>query len=109
MGLVGKAKRVRIYLSEGTKIGHQAAHLALLELLRHERAHGATVVRAFEGFGATGHVHVAHLVDVAADLPIVLEWIDAAEEVERLLPRIESLLPRGMVTVDDTDIVLRKP
>jgi PII-like signaling protein len=109
MGLSGRAKRVRIYLSESVKIGHQAAHLALLQLLRHERAHGATVVRAFEGFGAAGQVHVSHLIDVAADLPIVLEWIDAPEEVERLLPRIEGLLPKGMITVDDTEIVVRKP
>ncbi len=105
---VGKAKRVRMYLAESTRIGHQPAYVAIVELLRKEGAHGATVFRAIEGFGATGHVHVAHLVDVA-DVPVLLEWIDTAAEVARLLPRVEALLTHGFVTVDDTEIVLRKP
>ncbi len=108
MGLVGKVRRVRVYLSESVKVGHQPAYLAIVELLRKEGAHGATVFRAIEGFGATGHVHVAHLLDVA-DVPVLLEWIDTPEEVARLLPRVEALLSHGFVTVDETEIVLRRP
>lgn len=108
MAFLGKAKRVRMYLSEATKVGHQPAYLAIVELLRREKAHGATVFRAIEGFGSTGHVHVAHLVDVA-DVPVLLEWIDTPEQVARLLPRVETMLTHGVITVDETEIVFRRP
>jgi CBS domain-containing protein len=108
MDLVGKAKRVRIYLSAGEKIGHHAAWLAMLEYLRRENAQGATLLRGASGFGATGHIHTPHLVDVAQDLPVVLEWIDARETVERLLPRLKEMISRGLITVEDTEIVFHR-
>jgi PII-like signaling protein len=105
MGVVGPAKRVRVYVTERVKVGHQSASIALLQLLRAEGAHGATVFRGNAGFGPAGHLHVSHLVDVAQDLPIIVEWIDVPEVVERLLPRIVALVPRGLVTVEATEIV----
>ncbi len=109
MDLVGNAKRVRIYVSEGGKAGHKSAWMAILELLRRENAQGATLVRGVSGFGSAGRIHTPHLVDVAQDLPVVVEWIDTAEAVERLLPRVKDLVPRGLVTVDDTEVVLHRP
>ena len=109
MDLVGKAKRVRIYVNEGDKVGHQPAPMAVLEYLRRENAQGATVIRAVSGFGSTGHIHVPHLVDVAQDLPIIVEWIDGPEIVERLIPRVKQMIPRGLITVDDTEIILHQP
>lgn len=109
MQIVGKAKRVRIYINEDDKVGAKPLHFALLELLRKENAQGATVLRASEGFGAGGQIHVSHLVDVAAHLPVIVEWIDTPEQVERLAPRIRELVRHGLVTVDDTDVLLSEP
>jgi PII-like signaling protein len=105
MSALGEAKRVRVYLTENAKVGHQSAAIALLQLLRREGAHGATVFRGNAGFGPAGHLHVSHLVDVAQDLPILVEWVDVADVVDRLLPRVLELVPRGLVTVDATEIV----
>ncbi|HEX9051225.1 MAG TPA: DUF190 domain-containing protein [Anaeromyxobacter sp.] len=105
----GRAKRVRIYINEDDKVGSKPLHLVILELLRQENAQGATVVRAVEGFGAGGRIHVSHLVDVAARLPVVVEWIDTPEQVERLAPRVRALVRHGLVTVDDTDVLLYEP
>ncbi len=109
MDLVGRAKRVRIYVNEGDRIRSVPADQALVEFLRRENAQGATVLRGVEGFGATGEIHVSHLADIARKLPLVVEWIDAAERVERLLPRVKEMVPRGLITVDDTEIVLYEP
>lgn len=103
------AKRVRIYVNEGDKIGHRPAPMALLEWLRRESAQGATVFRASAGFGAAGAIHVPHLVDVAQDLPVLVEWIDSPEQVERLLPRLKQIVPRGLVTIEDVEIVMHEP
>lgn len=109
MDEVGKAKRVRIYLNEDDRIGRMSAPQVLVEFLRRENAQGATVLRGVEGFGATGEIHVSHLPEIARKLPIIVEWIDVAERVERLLPRLKEMVPRGLVTIDDTEIVLCEP
>jgi len=109
MDLVGKAKRVRIYLNEDDRVGRTWAPEAILGFLRGEEAQGATVFRGIEGFGATGVVHVSHLADVAQKLPIVVEWIDRPERVERLLPALKGMVPHGFITLDETEIVLFEP
>lgn len=109
MDLVGKAKRVRIYMNEGDKVRHMPASLAIVEYLRRENAQGATILRAVSGFGSAGQIHVSHLVDVAQDLPIIVEWIDAPDVVERLIARVKEMVPRGLMTIDDTEILLHQP
>ncbi|HVN30974.1 MAG TPA: DUF190 domain-containing protein [Thermoanaerobaculaceae bacterium] len=109
MDLVGKAKRVRIYFSEGDRIGRASAAASVVEFLRKENALGATVSRGVEGFGAAGKLHVSNLADIAQDLPIIVEWVDFPEPVTRLLPRILKMVPRSLVTADDTEIVLYEP
>lgn len=99
------ARRVRVYLGEDDRHGGRPAHLALLELLRDEGASGATAFRALEGFGPSGDLHVPHLVDVVSHLPLVVEWIDAPDRVERLLPRVREIARHALVTVDETEIV----
>ncbi|HTS81161.1 MAG TPA: DUF190 domain-containing protein [Myxococcaceae bacterium] len=109
MALEGRGKRVRIYVNEGDKVGHQSADIAILTFLRRENAAGATVFRAIEGFGGHGEIHTARLVDVAPALPMVIEWIDSEERVDRLLPKVKELVPRGLITVDPTEVVLYEP
>jgi len=109
MDLVGKAKRVRIYLNEEDRVGRSWAPEAILGFLRGEGAQGASVFRGVEGFGATGVMHVSHLPDVARKLPIVVEWVDRPDRVERLLAHLKGMVPHGFITVDDTEIVLYEP
>jgi CBS-domain-containing membrane protein len=109
MQTLGKARRVRIYMDEDDRRDGRPLHLAVLELLRAEGAQGATVLRALEGFGAGGQLHATTLADVAARLPLVLEWIDDPGRVDRLLPRVLELVRHGLVTADETEVLLREP
>jgi len=104
-----KARRVRIYVNEDDRRGGRPLYRALVELLLAENAQGATVIRGAEGFGAGGRLHVSSLVDVAAQLPIIVEWIDAPERVQRLMPQVLESVQHGLVTVDETEIVLFEP
>ncbi len=106
MQTLGKARRVRVYLDEDDRRDGRPLHLAVLELLRAEGARGATVFRGIEGFGAGGRVHAGALADVAARLPLLVEWVDLPDTVERLLPRVVALVGRGLVTVDETELAL---
>ncbi len=105
----GRARRVRIYINEGDHVGRVPTHVAVMRFLRKEGAQGATVFRGVEGFGAAGEVHLSHLVDVAGKLPLMVEWIDQAERVERLMPQLQALVRHGFITADETEIMLYEP
>ncbi|HVI92992.1 MAG TPA: DUF190 domain-containing protein [Anaeromyxobacter sp.] len=103
--VVGRVKRVRIYVREDERVGGSPAPFALLQLLRRENAQGATVVRGWSGFGAAGEIHTPHVVDVVQHLPVIVEWVDRADVVERVLPAVKQLVPHALVTIDDTEVV----
>jgi len=37
-------------------------------------------------------------------LPIVIDWVDTAERVAQLLPRVRERVQRGLITVEDTEV-----
>ena len=108
MDFVGKAKRIRIYLAENDVIGHKPAPYALLDWLRREGAAGATVIRATAGLGSSGHLNLDIMPDITAHLPVIVEWIDSPDRVERLLPQLKQMVGRGLITAEDTEILLYK-
>src|SRR5438067_4476715 len=107
--MVGKARRIRIYLTENDLIGHQRAPYALLEWLRREGAAGVTLIRAAAGVGSSGQTNLDLTPDLGPHLPVILEWIDAPDRVERLLPRLRALVGSGLITGEETEILLYKP
>lgn len=78
----------RVYLSEGEHV-HQRVFKLLHE---QEQVRGATMFRGIAGFGASGVVHTTGLVDLALDLPVVIEFFDKPERVETVLERVRELV-----------------
>ena len=74
----------RIYLREGEHL------LAKVIKFLHdeEKVPGITVLRGIAGFGPDGQMHLASLVDLSLDLPLIVEFYDVPEKVEAV---IESL------------------
>lgn len=107
MEIVATGKRVRIYVGQHDRVEgrHEPLWQTLLNLLRAEGAAGASVFHGLAGFGVHGKLNVAGLVEIVPDLPILVEWIDGPERVERLLPRVAALVTTGVITVEDVDIV----
>ena len=82
---------VRIYLTEG-----EGLLKALLERLHdREAVAGVTVLRGISGFGRSGTLHSSHLLDIAADLPLVVEFFDTPEKVREIIPRLRDLVEPG--------------
>jgi CBS domain-containing protein len=105
--MAGTGKRVRIYIGERDKAEghHEPLWEVLLKLLQEHGADGATMFRGLAGFGAHNRMHMARLADVLPDLPVLVEWIDGPERVERLLPHVAELVKTGTITCEDIDIV----
>lgn len=109
MQLQGKALRVNIYIGESDRHQGRPLYMALLQLLKQEGAAGATVTRGLAGFGAHSRIHTAGILDLSADLPIRLEWVDQPRLVERLLPRVRQMVDAGLITVEEVDVVQYAP
>ncbi len=103
--LSGEQMMVRIFFGESDQWHHQPLATALLERLRKEGFAGATVFRGVAGFGANSIIHTTHLLELSADLPIVVEVVDTEEHVEKLLPILDEMLDDAMVTVEKVRVV----
>lgn len=101
--------RVRAYFGEYDRHGGKPLWSALLDFLRREGAAGATVIRGIAGYGAHSKIHAASIVDLSADLPLILEWVDTDERVQRLLPTLADMLQGGLITIDPVTIVRYQP
>ncbi len=88
-----EAMMVRIYLSESDH-----ALKRVLACLHDElKVCGVTVIRGIEGFGGSGKIHTASLVDLSLDLPLVVEFYDRVEKVEQSIERIKTLVKPGHI------------
>ncbi len=97
-------QRVRVYLSERDVSGGQTLYLAVLDRLRREGATGATALRGVAGFGAGTRAISNNPNDLTRTLPVVIEWVDRADRVARLLPALDDLLAEALVTIEEVQI-----
>ncbi len=92
---------VRIYLNERDSAEGQPLYLTVLDRLRREGASGATALRGIAGFGAGHRLRTAGIADFSQQTPIIIEWLDRAERVARVLPALDELLGEALITIED--------
>jgi PII-like signaling protein len=95
------AKKVTVFVGETDRHhGHSTYH-AIVSMLREEGVAGVSVTRGILGYGESGRTHSAHMLDLADDLPICVVFVDSAEVVERVLPRLREIVDTGLTTIED--------
>jgi CBS domain-containing protein len=105
----GKAYRITIYAGEDDHYRGKPLYLALLEMLRREGASGATATRGLAGFGAHSRIRTTALTDLSAALPVIVQWVDELEEIERILPVVRTMVDDGMITREEIEVVQYAP
>ena len=97
------ATMVRVYLAESD---HELK--PLLRCLHDElKVCGVTVMRGVAGFGASGVVHSARLVDLSTDLPLVLEFFDRPDSARAAIERIKEFVEPGHVVSWSVNVELK--
>ena len=104
MERTNQAKLVSIFLTENERYQGAPLYLAILQHLRSGEATGATILRGVSGFGVHQQIHTTQVEILMTNLPIVIEWIDSAERVERLLPEISAMVTEGLIAVQTVEI-----
>jgi PII-like signaling protein len=100
----GKAVKVSIYLSEGSKHHGVPAYSSILDFLFYRGVSGATVMKGVAGFGADHHMHSASIVEISDRLPLKIEFIESREKVNELLGKLEELAGTGMIEIQETTV-----
>ena len=103
--ITGQAHRLRIYVGESDRYHHHALYHAIVIEARKRGLAGATVVRAIEGFGPSKRLHTANMLDLSADLPIVIEIIDSEEYLKPFIAILDEMMTSGLVTMDPVNII----
>jgi len=103
--LEGEGKLLRIFIGESDTWHGKPLYQAIVQRVREEGLAGATVLRGIEGFGAKSHLHTARILRLSEDLPIVIEIVDTAENVDRVIPALDEMVEDGMVTVERVQIL----
>lgn len=102
-----KGKRIRIFIGEAEEWQGKPLYRALLECVQQQGATGATVFRGIEGFGPEHHLSTERLPDIAENLPLMIDIVESDERIEALLPILDRMVQRGMITVAPVEIISR--
>lgn len=103
--IASQAKRLRIYIGESDHWKRRSLYHAIVEKAKQLDMAGATVFRGLMGYGADKRIHTASIVDLSSDLPILVEIIDSEEYIAKILPFIDEMLEKGLVTIDDVEVI----
>jgi PII-like signaling protein len=98
----GPAKKVSIYVGEDHQYHGHTLYSAILDYLFYRGVTGANVVRGVAGFGADHHLHSTRILRLTENLPMKIQFIESAEKVEELLPKLHEMVGTGLIEIQDT-------
>ena len=105
----GDRTLMRIHVGESDKCHGKPLYEAIIELFRNEGFSGATVLRGVGGYGSSSRYHTDKILRLCQDLPIIIEVVENAERIEKLLPRLDEMVDGGMITLEKAHVILYRP
>jgi PII-like signaling protein len=105
MKMSEEGQLVRVFIGESDTWHHEPLYRAIVMKARELGLAGATVLHGTMGFGAHSRVHTSRLLDLSTDLPVVVEIVDSAEQISKLLPFLDESVGEGMITVEGVRIL----
>jgi hypothetical protein len=105
----GQAVLLRIFIGESDKLGHMALYEAIVKKARDAGLAGATVLKGVLGYGATARIRTTKIMDLSADLSLVIEIVDEESKIEAFLAELNDIFETancgGLVTLENIRVV----
>ncbi|HEX4413872.1 MAG TPA: DUF190 domain-containing protein [Lacipirellulaceae bacterium] len=101
----GEALRLRVYVNESDRLDGRPVYEAIIRAAKEQGLSGATAFRGIEGFGVSGRVHSVKVLHLSEDVPIVVEILDSAERIAKLLPTLDALVGEGAMSLEKIHLV----
>jgi PII-like signaling protein len=105
MRLEGKAKVLRIHFGEDDQWQGRPLYEAIVERCRKLDMAGATVYRGIAGYGASTIIRRSHMLRLSSDAPILVQIIDTAENIQRLLPALDEMVREGLIAMSEVEVI----
>ena len=109
MEISGPAVLLRIFIGESDKLGHLPLFEAIVKEARESGLAGATVLKGVMGYGATARIRTTKILDLSADLSIVIEIVDEEEKVNAFRQTLSGLFEEancgGLVTLENIRVI----
>ena len=102
----GERTLMRIHIGESDRWHGKPLYDAIVELLRGEKFSGVTVLRGVGGFGSSSVYHTEKIMRLSQDLPIVIESVESAERIEKILPQLDEMIGGGLVKLENVRVIL---
>lgn len=96
---------LRIYTGEASRNDHRPLYEDIVLKARSFGLAGATVLRGPMGFGHSHRVHTAKILDLSANLPLVIEIIDAEDKIRAFLDQLNGMKDIGLVTLEKVEVI----
>jgi PII-like signaling protein len=103
------AMMLRIYTEEGRQAGHRPLYEDIVLRARERGLAGATVLRGPMGFGHSQRLHTAKILDLSANLPLVIEIVDGEAEIRAFVGELAAIDNLGLVTLETVEVVRYGP
>ena len=105
MQLPHEATLLRLFVGERARHGHQPLYEAIVLKAREQGLAGATVLRGLIGYGCSSVLHTAKILELSDDLPMVVEIIDAEDNIQNFLPMLDNMISSGLVTLEKVRVL----
>lgn len=96
---------LRIFMGESDRYKGKPLYMHIVEMLKAEGIAGATVFRGITGFGKQSLIHTTSILRLSTDLPIVIEVADLEENIDKIRPKLDEIISKGLITEEKVKIV----
>ena len=105
MTIQGKTALMRIYTDEKAKGDDGPLGTWIIKHAMDAKIAGATLLRGAVGFGITRHVQRASILDLSANLPLVIELVDDETKLRSFFASLSGMTDIGLVTIEPVEVL----
>lgn len=113
MDMNGPCAILKAYVGESDKLGHLPLYKAIVKRAREDGMAGATVFKGVMAYGATSQLRTKDILDLSADLSLVVEVVDSMDKLEAFKQTLAEMYKRagcgGLVTLQTVNALQFKP
>jgi PII-like signaling protein len=100
---------LRIYTEEARRSGGRPLYEDIVLKARAAGLAGATVLRGPMGYGSHGTLHSAKIIDLSANLPLVIEIVDTEDKIRAFADQLREIDDLGLVTLEKVEVIHGAP
>jgi PII-like signaling protein len=96
---------LRVYTEEARRSDGRPLYEEIVLRARAAGLAGATVLRGPMGYGSGGKLHTAKIIDLSANLPLVIEIVDAEDKIRAFATQLNGIADLGLMTLERVEVL----